>query len=181
LLAAGNGWIAVAQGDSSFADVRFTRTEEAMRIRWPHGRFVVSEQHYRQFIEWMRIEGTKTLSSEDQERFLPRTRREHEARVQELLDELLFAQETPSVTDLLGDGPCLLLAGFEPDANIRGRGISFVVLDVISRRLLGVVSLPRRGSRGRHFAQGAVFSTYLNEDALWVLERFPLPQPWCRW
>lgn len=83
------------------------------------------------------------------------------------------------MTAAYGAGDCLWLAGFDPGDAPSGESLTWTTINVATGRIAAVVRIPRNASRVRDISPAAIFSSYLDSDGVWRLERYRVPKADC--
>jgi hypothetical protein len=104
---------------------------------------------------------------------------ERQAWVDDLLDAFAFSDTEPEIGWLGLSGKCLLVAPWDPAANLLGVSQDLLVIGLGTRTLLGAVRIPRIRERLRTTGGGKIWATHLDSFGGQVLEGFPIPFEEC--
>lgn len=176
--AIGNGWTAVAQGDSAVVDVHSSAEGSATRITWPSIDIAIDDElrvgAIKHYVSLQMI--TSAQSAQIVSRLSPK---EVEATERKMADVWPVATDAPQLTAALATGNCLWLAGWNPDDALDGTASTWAVVDLRRGAVERVVRIPRRDSRVRAVNATAVYTTYLDSLGVSHVERYPAAMPEC--
>lgn len=179
--ATGTGWYAYGQSGSPVIQVRSTSGKLMATVGWRDSVALVTESERLDASLWS-IRYTLILQPTVAGWWHGWSARKREEVLRHQMGSLAyFAGHRPAFTAAYGDGACLWLAGFSPSFFIDGTAGTWVGVNVLTHRLVGVVSLPRIGSHVRTVSGGAFYTSYIDSSAVEHLERYPIPNsPRCR-
>jgi hypothetical protein len=176
--AIGDGWTAVAHGDSAVVDVRVPGTDAATRITWPSIDIVIDDDL--RFGAIKHYVALQMITSAQSARIVSRlSPKEVEATERKMADVWPVAAEAPQLMAALATGNCLWLAGWNPDDALDGTASTWAVIDMRRGAVERVVRIPRRDSRVRAVDATAVYTTYLDSLGVSHVERYHAAMPEC--
>jgi hypothetical protein len=177
--AATDHWIAIGHGDSSAVEVRDLAGTLLLRVEWPRDERGIGDEDRLQHAD-VRMQEEVFKAGRDHEREYFSSFAERRRARQQIAFELWpFSDRRPQVTAAYGAGDCLWLAGFDPGDAPSGESLTWTAINVATGRIAAVVRIPRNASRVRDFSPTAIFSSYLDTDGVWRLERYPVPKADC--
>lgn len=177
--AATDDWIAIGHGDSTAVDVQDLSGGRILRVEWPRDDRGISNDDRLQHAD-IRMQEEVFKAGTDHERvYFSYVGARRRARRQIAFELWPYSERRPQVTAAYGAGDCLWLAGFDPADAPSGESLTLTGINVATGRVAGVVRIPRNASRIREISPTVIFSSYLDTDGVWRLERYPLPEVDC--
>jgi hypothetical protein len=177
LWAVGEWGFATTHGDSAAISISTPAGETSAVISWQASHRQITQSEKLRWAEWIWEAQARTLP-ESSQNLVPRGR-EKDRWLEMTVETGTFATNRPEVTVLASAGKCLFVGGYSPESNIRARGLTLAVIRVAPMELLGLVRIPRTGSRIRFVTKSAIWSSYQDDADVAVLERYALPFSSC--
>lgn len=187
--AIGENWLALSHGDSSYMVIRRFSGDTVLVVRWPDRRSLVSDRDKIEAAKWV-IAHRILNSTESRQMYQldsPRGRRkgiEFEA-----FEVLSFAELAPTITAAYGAGACLFLAGYAPADWADATALTWIALNVEKGTVQSVfrlsppedltLELERRGGAVRDFDRRFAYTYHRDEDGVFLVQRYPLPDMDC--
>jgi len=189
LIAAGQGWMAVARSKGHGIDVFGSGGRVILRVEWPPSTEKVSEEERYDAARWLLAHQLlSTQAGEDADQL-------GRAEIQEGLDVTAlewtpFPSKVPELMGAWGSGSCLFLSGFAPRDGITGASLSILTVDLASGTSLGSIRLVPKtrlepdvrtnildlsGGTVYEIGTQGIYLTTVNGMGEYFVERFAVP------
>lgn len=175
---AGDGWFAFAHGDSTHIKVTRTGGGKDLIVIWPPGRSALSEDNRLAAAHWARVY-TGRSNPMAREQFAKMKEAQLLEAERMYLDFLAFADSTPLVTALFGNGQCLWSANFDARSFFDGTGLVLAGVNVEKPSELITFRIPGDDVRIMHISGRWAYVKTFDEDDSPQLLRYKLPRRMC--
>lgn len=169
----GEGWWAVAHGDSARVTILDHQGRTRGVVQWPTEEIPVSPADRHAYARFG-LEAEMKVSPDFARQVQSASRREVQHQMEKYLSANAYqiSERAAQVTALYGGSRCLFMAGYRSTDGMDGTARTWVAVDVSTMKLAGILRLSNSGERVRDFSDAAVYTTLMDDDGTWRVRRY---------